>query len=161
MLQILAEVLEIYIRAFERLLRPFSRSLRRVVIGPISVELKGETEREFEEVMAKISLAQRNLADAVTAIDEVKGRYSDESFRLEQLMEDVQNKREEYRAATTDLAKTKELLTEDQEQLRRLLGVNDRRGKFVGFASGIAASLIATGLVFAIRAILLHFSGSA
>ena len=137
----LESVLATYINVVEQALRYLSRYFRTVRLGPVSIELRTAAEREFGQTIEKIARAQENLTEAIAAIDDVKTKYTDEKTRLDELIAQVRIKRAEYERAAQDLVRTKELLAEDQERLRRLLGLNDRRSKIVGFISGVLASL--------------------
>ena len=138
-----------YINAIESLLRWLSQRIRVLRFGPLEIELRRKAETEFNATFQKIEKARENLTEAVTALDDLRDRYADEQERLTNLLNDVKQKRAEYDKATGDLTKTRELLRADQETLRRVLGINDRRSKIIGFVSGVLASLIATLLWFA------------
>ena len=56
---------------------------------------------------------------------------------------EVENKKAQYNEASKDLKDAKQLLNQDQEKLRKVLGINSKREKIIGFISGIIASLIA------------------
>jgi chromosome segregation ATPase len=137
-----------YINAIESLLRWLSQRIRVLRFGPLEIELRRKAETEFDATFQKIEKARENLTEAVTALDDLRDRYADEQERLTNLLNDVKQKRAEYAKATGDLTKTRELLRADQETLRRVLGINDRRSKIIGFVSGVLASLIATLLWF-------------
>ncbi len=146
----LESVLADYINAVELGLRYLSRYFRTVRLGPVSIELRTAAEKQFGGTIEKIARAQENLTEAIAAIDDVKAKYTDEKKGLDELIGQVRLKRAEYELAAQDLVKTKELLAEDQERLRRLLGLNDRRSKIVGFISGVLASLAAAAIWFVV-----------
>ncbi len=128
---------------FAKLLKRYFKKIR---LGPFEFQLRQETAESYETTFKKIEAAQRNLAEAVEALDSLKVEYLDENKRLGKLLDDVKKKREEYHDATRELDVIKNLTSEEREQLRRSLGFNDRRSKIVGFIAGVLASLIATGL---------------
>ena len=142
------DILSLYIDTVEQLVRLLSRHFRSVRFGPLELELRRKTEREFDVTFAKIEKARTNMAEAVTALDDLRDQYTTEQDRLTKLLAEVKEKRAEYATATSDLVKTRELLQRDQDSLRRILGINDRRSKIVGFISGVLASLVATALWF-------------
>jgi hypothetical protein len=132
-----------YVDLVEVALKLLSRVFRSVRVGPFGFELRTEVEDEFGQTLEKIAKAQQNLAEAISAIDEVKTKYVDENQRLEEVVQQVRAKRAEYQQARLDLTTARALLAQDRETLRRSLGINDRRSKVVGFISGVLASLVA------------------
>ena len=66
-----------------------------------------------------------------------------ERTQLDTLLLEVEHKKAQYNEASKDLKDAKQLLNQDQEKLRKVLGINSKREKIIGFISGIIASLIA------------------
>jgi hypothetical protein len=98
------------------------------------------------ETLLKVETAQKHLTDAIEAIDIIKEQVVIERAQLDTLLTEVEQKREQYKEATSDLRTTQELLNQDQEKLRAALGVNSSREKLIGFISGVIASIFATAI---------------
>ena len=87
--------------------------------------------------------AQEHLTDAIEAIDIIRKQVILERTQLDTLLLEVEHKKAQYNEASKDLKDAKQLLNQDQEKLRKVLGINSKREKIIGFISGIIASLIA------------------
>jgi len=123
-----------------------ARHFKSIKIGSIEIQLRGDAAAAYEATFAKIEKAQANLAEAVDTLDVLKMEYTQESSRLAKLLEEVQRKRTEYRDATKELTFLQNLTEKERNQLKRSLGVDDRKSKVIGFVSGVLASVIATAL---------------
>ena len=98
------------------------------------------------ETLEKVDEAQNHLTDAIESIDVIKHQVTMEREALDSLLGEVSKKREQYNKATSDLELTQELLNQDQDKLRIVLGFNSSREKIVGFISGVIASILATAI---------------
>lgn len=125
------------------LYRTLGRRLRRTSVGPVDIELRGPTANAYDHVLQKLGTAHEHMADAVTALDDLKLEYSSEMDKVEHLRAEVANKKEEYSSALEELATTRQLLATDRTRIRAALGLNDTRSKVVGFVGGVFASLVA------------------
>ena len=125
------------------------KSTKPVHVGPFEIRLRKSTPEAYEAIFKKIAEAQESLSEGVAALDSLKSDYSAERDRLTKLMDDVKKKREECQTANQDLLLTQDILKEDRDRLKRILGIDDSRSKIIGFISGVLASLIAAGLCFA------------
>jgi len=137
-----------YIDSIETILKLIQKLIGRhfktIRIGPLELELRGQSTRTFEETFQKLNSAQKHLTDAVESLDTLRAQYIEENDRLTRLLEQVNTKKAEYDKTSNDLSLTKDLLQKDQDTLKRVLGVNERRAKIAGFISGVLASLLAT-----------------
>lgn len=95
------------------------------------------------ETLKKVETAQEHLTDAIEAIDVIREQVVTERSQLDTLLSEVEQKKIQYKEATSDLKHTQQLLNQDQEKLRNALGINSSREKIIGFISGVIASLIA------------------
>ena len=125
------------------------KSTKPIHVGPFEIRLRKGTPEAYEATFKKIAEAQESLSEGVAALDSLKADYGAERDRLTKLMDDVKKKREECQTANQDLVLTQDILKEDRDRLKRILGVDDTRSKIIGFVSGVLASLIAAGLWFA------------
>ena len=127
------DVLSLYINLIEKLIDIVEGKKRteKVLITPL-----GET-------LTKVQTAQEHLTDAIEAIDIIRKQVILERTQLDTLLLEVENKKAQYNEASKDLKDAKQLLNQDQEKLRKVLGINSKREKIIGFISGIIASLIA------------------
>ena len=127
------DVLSLYINLIEKLIDIVEGKKRRekVLKTPL-----GET-------LTKVETAQEHLTDAIVSIDIIRKQVILERTQLDTLLLEVENKKAQYNEASKDLKDAKQLLNQDQEKLRKVLGINSKREKIIGFISGIIASLIA------------------
>ena len=146
----LTDILSLYIDSIESLVKiltkVLSKHFKRIKIGPFEFQLRRDSAEAYTTTFKKIEKAQANLSEAVDALDGLKDEYSAESKRLSTLLDDVKKKREEAEHASRELNFLQKITGEEREQLKRSLGLNDRRSKLIGFASGVLASVIATSL---------------
>jgi len=108
------------------------------------------------ETLKKVETAQEHLTDAIEAIDIIHEQVISERTQLDTLLSEVEHKKVQYKEATSDLKDTQQLLNQDQEKLRTVLGINSKREKIIGFISGIIASLIAA-LIWKFGGVLFEF----
>ena len=108
------------------------------------------------ETLKKVETAQEHLTDAIEAIDVIREQVISERTQLDTLLSEVEHKKVQYKEATSDLKDTQQLLNQDQEKLRTVLGINSKREKIIGFISGIIASLIAA-LIWKFGGVLFEF----
>ena len=137
------DLLDSVAKYMSKLLGKYFKVIR---IGPIELKLRPDAGESYERTFKKIEAAQNNLSQAVEAIDNLKIEYTNESKRLEKLLQDVKKKREEYQNTSQELNFLQRLTNGEREQLRRSLGINEKRSKVIGFVAGVLASLIASGL---------------
>ena len=100
----------------------------------------------FGDTLQKVAVAQEHLVEALEAMDIIREQAVTERSKLDSLLTEVEQKRKLYRKTTVDLETTQDLLDKDQEKLRSALGINTSREKFIGFVSGVIASITATAI---------------
>jgi len=98
------------------------------------------------DTLLKVESAHEHLTDAIEAIDLIREQAISERTRLDALLSEVEQKRNEYNEATKDLEITQDLLNRDREKLQSSLGINTTREKLIGFISGVVASIFATAI---------------
>lgn len=122
------------------------KRFKSLKVGPLELQLRGETEKTHEATLAKLQNAHTSLAEAVEAIDVIRFECATESDRLAKLVEDINTKRAEAKATNDELSYLQKLTDEERNLLKTSLGVNDKRSKIAGFISGVLASVLATAL---------------
>ena len=98
------------------------------------------------ETIEKVEIAQNHLTDAIEAISLIKEQAIEERHRLDVLLEEVKKKHEEHSQAVQELETAQDLLDQNRENLRSVLGISPARERIIGFFSGVAASIVASGL---------------
>jgi len=136
MMTMMVDVIKLYINLIERVfeLLEKKKSRRRI------------SRSTFNETINKVETAQNNLADAVEAIEIIKEEVISEKAKLDDLLKDVQRKRNEHERTSSELKTAQELLEKDQEKLKVALGINTTRDRILGFVGGVVASIVATAL---------------
>src|SRR5574340_260910 len=108
-----------------------------------------------DDPAAKLELARRQLLEALDAIDSLKMQYSHYRDRLDVVVKELSQKQLEYGDIVVINDSARRLLARDQGRLQDLLGITalraSRRGRIVGFASGVVASLVATAIAFGLQ----------
>jgi multidrug resistance efflux pump len=101
-----------------------------------------------DERIRKIDEARNNLASALTAMDELKEEANTTKAEAEALREKVSSLIYEKNLASNELNEIQNLVESNIGVFQRLTGVPTRKQiakeRFVGFALGILASLIAS-----------------
>lgn len=128
--------LNIYIDLIEKIFELIERKKRKnkVLTSPI-----GDT-------LHKVEKAQEHLTDAVEAIGIIKNQAIKEKDQLDNLLAEVQQKRQQYEDVKEDLNLTKDLLNKNKDKLKAALGINSTRDRLMGFISGVIASVLATAI---------------
>ncbi|WP_319521684.1 hypothetical protein [uncultured Desulfosarcina sp.] len=103
-------------------------------------------DNSYNATLKKINDAQTQFSEAVEAIELLKSEYLEENERLGNLMNEVKTKKAEYEKTSNKLDLTKDMLQKDQEALKKVLGIDERRSKIAGFLSGVIASIVATAI---------------
>jgi septal ring factor EnvC (AmiA/AmiB activator) len=135
--------IELIIKVFQKLIR---RNLKSIRVGPIEIELKKSVDNSYNATLKKINDAQTHFSEAIEAIELLKTEYLEENERFGNLMNELKTKKAEYEKTSNELDLTKNMLQKDQEALKKVLGIDERRLKIAGFLSGVIASIVATAI---------------
>ena len=135
--------IELIIKVLQKIIR---RNLKSIRLGPIELELKKSVDNSYNATLKKINDAQAHFSDAIEAIEILKSEYLEENERLNDIMNEVKKKKSEYEKTSNELDLTKDMLQKDQEALKKVLGIDERRSKIAGFLSGVIASIFATAI---------------
>jgi hypothetical protein len=110
--------------------------------------------QSIDERIAKIDAARANLAEALSAIDELKAAANANKADLEAALEQLGQTQEAHSAAVRELSVVRQIADSDVEVFRRLAGVPSpsqiAKERALGFLFGVVASLLASGLWWAI-----------
>lgn len=143
-----------------------ARLLGRLEIrsGPLglSLRLKEEAQRSADERIVLLDAARANLAQGIEAINELrieaernKKEIEVAALRLAQIEQDKQSLEHQR-------DEVKRLVTADITTFQQLAGVPSptaiRRERLIGFASGVIASILASGIVWLIAKLLERIS---
>lgn len=106
--------------------------------------------QSIDERIAKIDAARANMAEALSAIDELKEAANTNKADLEAALEQLGQTRAAKSAAERELNVVRKIANSDVEVFRRLAGVPSRsqvaKERALGFVFGVIASLLASGL---------------
>ena len=108
-----------------------------------------ETPRQtIDERIAKIDAARSNLAEAISAIDELKAAANSNKADLESALERLGQTQAKHDDAKRELELVRQVASSDVETFQRLAGVPSKsqiaKERALGFVFGVLASLIAS-----------------
>jgi hypothetical protein len=156
---LIAELIEVYVRFFERLLRAIVVKFQDV---KYESELRERAESTYDETLSKIELTKQHLTDAILHIDTMKNDIVQKKGQLDEVIDRIQVRETEKEQLEEEFEVSQRIRDEDAERLRTLLGVADlkesRTGKVAGFIAGVVASLIAAA-IFALIGYLISYFG--
>jgi len=123
-------------------------------LGNFNISLGKETEKNIDERIAKIDVARNNLMEGIKAIDELKI----EAEQNKQQVSDAINKLSELENNKTNLSNEinslKSIIQSDVETFRKIANIPSsserKRERYIGFISGVIASLVASGIIYLI-----------
>lgn len=145
--QSVVEVFSIYFEAINKI----TRILASDIYG---VSLKDDKVSNIDERLAKIDLAKSNLSDALKAIDELKTAAEHNKQDAEQALLQLEQLHRHKDDLEKQIQTLKYLAETDTEAFRRVAGILSpaqiRRERFIGFFSGVLASVVASGVVWLI-----------
>jgi chromosome segregation ATPase len=144
-----ARVLYLWFEIFDRLLG--ARVRIRGDSAGLSLSLERPSNRigSIDERIEKLDVAREHLADALLAIDDLKNTAKDSKIELAELQNRFTVLEEQKASAESKLEEIQIVTRSDIEAFRTLAGIpNVRRERFIGFVSGLVASLIATAIIF-------------
>ncbi|MBC9071975.1 hypothetical protein IAI53_08370 [Thauera sp. CAU 1555] len=139
----ITEILTSYIKLFELLFQALERLYTHVDKRHRRIQI---VKSPLGETIEKVEIAQNHLSDAIEAISLIKEQAIDERHKLDTLLEEVKKKHDEHTQAVQELETAQDLLSQNKENLRSVLGISPARERIIGFFSGVAASIVASGL---------------
>jgi hypothetical protein len=110
--------------------------------------------QSIDDRIAKIDAARSNLAEALSAIDELKSAANANKADLEAALEQLGQTQAAKTAAERELGAVRKIADADIEVFQRLAGVPTRsqvaKERALGFLFGVIASLLASGVWWSI-----------
>jgi hypothetical protein len=145
-----ADLISLYVRLLERILRNVRIRFRGVRIGPLEFELKQSADSSYAATIEKIEKTRAHLHDAISAVDTLKSEIQRKKAELDTLLDSIRMRSEEKLTLDQEREVAKKLLSEDAAKVRDVLGIQEirlsRTHKVVGFFGGVLASLLAAGI---------------
>lgn len=147
---IVARALYLYINEVEKLLR----TKVHITGGSdgLRIRLEEPSEQTIDERIAKIDAARTNLVDGLKAIDELKATAEENKLELNRALERLDELQAERQSAESELEDIRQIASADVTSFRRVIGIPSkseiRRQQFVGFISGVVASLVTVGILW-------------
>lgn len=141
--------LSIYIDIIAKLLR----SLRFTVgVAGVSIAYEEEAQQTLDERIGKLDAARRNLADGIKAIDQLKLDAEKSKTEVAAAALQIEQLSQDKASLSSNLEAVRSVLNADVAAFRQVAGVPTfatiRRERIIGFVSGVAASLVAAGLIW-------------
>lgn len=141
--------LSLYIDVIAKLLR----SLRFTVgIAGVSIAYEEEAQQTLDERIGKLDAAKRNLADGIKAIDQLKLDAEKSKTEVAAAALQIEQLSQDKASLSSNLEAVRSVLNADVAAFRQIAGVPTaatiRRERIIGFVSGVAASLVAAGLIW-------------
>jgi len=116
---------------------------------------------EIDERLAQIDQARESLVSALSAVDDLRATSERNKTELRDALERIEQARAEKAVAEKQLQGVRQIAQADVEVFRSLAGIPSRaqiaRERFVGFIVGVAASLMASGILWALVGARDHF----
>lgn len=156
---ILESVLSVYIESVAKLLR---RLRVEVGLGGVSISIADETQHSVDERIAMIDAARANLLNGVRAIDELRAEAERNKRDAEQALQQLSAIKQDKADLERQREALKTVIQSDVNAFRTVAGVPSaatvRRERFIGFVSGVIASVVASGIVWGIAKLIAHLS---
>lgn len=134
--------------ASEVLVKAFGR-ISGISLGPISIDFE---QRSLDERIARLDIAKRHLEDSLGAIEELQRAAKENKAQAESALKRLAQLQEEKSKAEIELSEVRKLATADISTFQKVAGVPSRaqvkRERVIGFALGVLASVVASGLVY-------------
>jgi hypothetical protein len=133
-----------------------AKLLRRIHIKTDGVNfvisLGEEQEATIDERIQKIDKARENLVEGLAAIDELRKSAEENKKELQNAVSQLAQLEDDKQKLEAKLESMREIAHADVRTFRELAGIPSpaaiKRERFVGFLSGILASLAASGLIY-------------
>lgn len=119
----------------------------------ISIDFDVGAQKNLDERIAKLDAARKNLEDGIDAIENLKIEAERSKVEIAAATLQVEQLAKDKASLSSRLEAMQTVLTADVDAFRQVAGVPNaaavRRERLVGFVSGVAASLVAAGLLWA------------
>lgn len=106
--------------------------------------------QSLDERIAKIEEARNNLFEALQAVDDLRRTADENKQELKEALEKLTQMESQKASLSTELAEIQKIKNADVGAFRDLIGIPTAKDKwwerFIGFVSGIVASIIASAL---------------
>jgi hypothetical protein len=116
----------------------------------------------INERIAKIDEAKANLLEGLRAIDELKEAAEYNKKQAEEALIQIVQLEKDKTSLQQELKSIKNIVQSDVNAFRKIAGVPSpamiRKERIVGFISGVIASIVASGIVWAIVKLIQHFT---
>lgn len=155
------EVIELFIK---RLVPSYNRSkyFGELIKSPYAKYLNdalelGPPTANIDERIKKIDDAKENLLDAIKAINELRSEADQNKLNLNQALDNLRIAEAEKQELSKKVETLKQVANADTEAFRQIVGIPSKKDiwkeRFLGFGSGVIASLIASFLYLAVAKI--------
>jgi hypothetical protein len=130
--------------------------------GPdgLKISLEGPNEKSIDERILKIDTAKSNLLEGLKAIEDLSRTAKENKRELSEALVRLDEIQSKKASAESELKQIRQIAEADANSLRKIMGIPSKadvyRQQFVGFVSGVMASLIAAGLIW-LGSLLLRF----
>jgi hypothetical protein len=115
----------------------------------------------IDDRLAQIDQARESLGSALSAVDDLRAAAERNKNELRDALERIGQARAEKAVAEKQLESVKQIAQADVEVFKNLAGIPSRaqiaRERFIGFIIGVVASLIASGILWALVRAWEHF----
>lgn len=144
-------VLALYIELIAKILK---RLRFRIRGGAIEVSFDRKVEENIDERIRKIDVARANLVDGLSAIDELRQSAEDNKKEVQAALEQLAVLEKDKAHLQEKLQSVRQVISSDVQAFREVAGIPSqsdiRRERVVGFVSGVIASIVASGVIYAI-----------
>ncbi len=144
---VITDIIEIYVKLFEKIFRGLRVKFRGVRIGPLEFEFKKNSDTSYGKTLEKIETTKTHLNEAISAIDNIKTEIFQKKQELDRLIESLTFSKNQKETVDKEYEVSKRLRDEEAEKLRKVIGLYElkesKTGKVAGFVAGIVASLVA------------------
>lgn len=148
-MSIIDALLTSYINAVAQVLRKLRVSVKA---SGISISYEAEAQLSLDERIAKLDAARKNLADGISAIEQLKVEAEQSKVEVAAAALQVEQLSKDKASLTSKLEAMQTVLRADVDAFRQIAGVPDaaavRRERIIGFVSGVAASLVAAAVIW-------------
>jgi len=136
---------DLFVRVFEAL------DIRVVRLFGLQLELP-RTRPAVDERLAKIDSARASLNDVITAMDELKKEAEAGKREVAVMANRLVQIEQTKQSAEKELEQLKAVINLDMETFKKVAGIPSptqiRRDRYIGFASGVVASILAAVIVW-------------
>jgi chromosome segregation ATPase len=141
-------LLEIYIDIIEK----FLKKIRISKINVIGVEFSiDKSTGSIDERIKKIETAKQNLIDGLSAIKELETEAENNKKEVKKALLEVEKLRKNKDSLEKEIDSIKQVISSDVSSFKKVAGIpsesQKKRERFLGFISGIIASLLASGII--------------